>query len=70
MKNCKKLLEEQASEQARLIGWGQHTKELADRIRERRGGSMVDVDEIQAVSRAELDMTDEYTNRDDGLGSA
>jgi prevent-host-death family protein len=55
MKDYEKLLEEQPSEQARLIGWGQHTKELAGRIRERRSGSLIDVDGLQIASREELE---------------
>jgi len=55
MKDYEKLLGEQQPEQERMMGWGQHTRELADRIRERRGGSLIDVDDIQAANRAELE---------------
>jgi len=60
MKDYEKLLKEQPPEQARLIGWGQRTKDLADRIRERRGGSLVDVTEIQAANRAELEERNDW----------
>lgn len=65
MKDYEKLLEEQQPERARMIGWGQQAKELADRIRERRGGSMIDVDDIQAANRAELEERSDWITRRD-----
>ena len=60
MRDYEKLIKDQLPEQERLMGWAQQSRALVERIRERRVGSLIDVAEIQAASRAEFEECNDW----------
>ena len=65
MEDYQKLQAPQPGAQARMLSWMQQTRALANEILASRGGKMIDVDDILAASRVELEERSEWLARRD-----